>query len=303
MAYLTPSFLNLDSGIGISYVEAFPSAGAAALSAANNQSAPTILLLHGFPSSSSHFSLLIPLLLAQGFHILAPDFPGYGFTSVPANYTYTFSHIASTISSFLRAKGISSVAATYIFDYGAPVGFRLFTTHGLRTEAIISQNGNAYVEGLGPFWEPFKKFWASRNTPADREPFIQAGLTRDAIKTQYELGESPDRVQRIDARTTYERDYNLILRPGNRDVQLDLFFDYRTNVELYPAWQKWLRETQVPVLAVWGKNDIIFVPPGAEAFKRDVKDAVVRIIDGGHFLSVTHPNEIAKEIGSFLKKA
>ena len=300
MSYLTPSFLNLDSGIGVSYVEAFPDdAGSSA-----NSSAPTILLLHGFPSSSSHYSLLIPLLLAQGFHILAPDFPGFGFTSVPESYTYTFAHIASTISAFLNAKGVSSVAATYIFDYGAPVGFRLFTNHGLKTEAIISQNGNAYVEGLGPFWDPFKTFWASNNTAADREPFIQAGLTLEAIKTQYELGESPDRIARIDPKTTYERDYNLILRPGNRDIQLDLFYDYRTNVDLYPAWQKWLRETQVRILAVWGKNDIIFVPPGAEAFKRDVKheNVVVKIIDAGHFVSVTHAKEIAREIHSFLKK-
>lgn len=300
MSYLTPSFLNLESGVGISYVEAFPSD--IGLSSAKHQTAPTILLLHGFPSSSSHFSLLIPLLLAQGFHILAPDFPGYGFTSVPANYKYTFAHIADTISSFLTAKGISSVSATYIFDYGAPVGFRLFTTHGLRTGSIISQNGNAYVEGLGPFWDPFKKFWASNNTAADREPFIKAGLTLEAIRTQYQTGETPARVAKINPRTTYERDYNLILRPGNRDIQLDLFYDYRTNVDLYPAWQKWLRETQTPVLAVWGKNDVIFIPPGAEAFKRDVKDAVVKIIaDGGHFLTVTHPEEIAKEIQSFFK--
>lgn len=300
MAYLTPLFLNLESGVGVSYLEAFPEQ--AGLSA-KDQTAPTILLLHGFPSSSSHYSLLIPLLLAQGFHILAPDFPGYGFTSVPANYTFTFAHIASTISSFLTAKGVHSVAATYIFDYGAPVGFRLFTTHGLKTAAIISQNGNAYEEGLGPFWAPFKKFWASNNTAADREPFIKAGLTLEAIKSQYETGEPPDRVARIDPRTTYERDYNLILRPGVQDIQLDLFFDYRKNVQLYPAWQKWLRETQVPVLAVWGGNDIIFVPPGAEAFKRDVKNAVVRVIrDAGHFASVTHADEIAKEIQAFLKR-
>lgn len=182
------------------------------------------------------------------------------------------------------------------------MGFRLFTDHGLSTEAIISQNGNAYVEGLGPFWEPFKTFWKSNNTAKDREPFIEAGLTLKAIKGQYELGESADRVAEIDPRTTYERDYNLVLRPGNRDIQLDLFFDYRTNVELYPKWQKWLRETQTPVLAVWGKNDIIFVPPGAEAFKRDVKSAVVKIIDGGHFLTVTHPEELAREIGGFLKR-
>lgn len=298
MAYLTPLFLNLESGVGVSYLEAFPEAGLSV-----NQSAPTILLLHGFPSSSSHFSLLIPLLLAHGYHILAPDFPGYGFTSVPQNYTYSFAGIASTISSFLTAKGVSSVSATYIFDYGAPVGFRLFTNHGLKTEAIISQNGNAYLEGLGSFWEPFKKFWASKNTAADREPFIKAGLTLEAIKTQYETGESPDRIALIDPRSTYERDYNLILRPGNQDIQLDLFYDYRKNVELYPAWQKWLRETQVPILAVWGENDIIFVPPGAEAFKRDVKTSVVKLIDGGHFLSVTHAKEIAEEIHSFLKKA
>ena len=298
MSYLTPSFLNLDSGVGISYVEAFPDAGSSA-----NSSAPIILLLHGFPSSSSHYSLLIPFLVAQGFHILAPDFPGYGFTSVPQNYIYTFANIASTISSFLNAKGVSSVAATYIFDYGAPVGFRLFTDHGLKTEAIISQNGNAYEEGLGPFWEPFKKFWASNNTAVDREPFIKAGLTLEAIKTQYESGESPDRIAYIDPRTTYERDYNLILRPGNRDIQLDLFFDYRKNVELYPAWQKWLRETQTPVLALWGKNDIIFVPAGAVEFKRDVKNAVVKLLDAGHFVSVTHARKIAGEIHSFLKKA
>ena len=297
MAYLTPNFLNLDAGTGVSYVEAFPDEEAAAAGGDNS----TILLLHGFPSSSSHYSLLIPLLLAQGYHILAPDFPGYGFTTVPKDYVYSFENIASTISAFLKAKGISSVAATYIFDYGAPVGFRLFTKHGLKTEAIISQNGNAYVEGLGPFWEPFKGLWASNNTPADREPFIAAGLTLEAIKMQYVTGESPETVAKIDPHTTYERDANLVARPGNQDIQLDLFYDYRKNVDLYPEWQAWLRENQPPVLAVWGKNDPIFIPPGAEAFKRDLKDPIVKLLDAGHFTTVTHAQELAAEIKPFLE--
>lgn len=298
MDFLVSSFLSLPSGIGINYLEAYPQAQHGAAKAA-----PTILLLHGFPTASSQFSRLIPLLKDQGYHVIAPDLPGFGFTSVPLNYTYTFASLAVTISSFLAAKNISEVAATYIFDYGAPVAFRLFTKHNLKTKAIISQNGNAYQEGLGAFWDPVRVFWTSNNSASIREELRSALLTYDPTKWQYTNGESPDRVAKINAATTYERDYNLLLRPGNQDIQLDLLYDYRTNVDLYPEWQAWLSGKQLPLLAIWGKNDDIFVSPGAEAFKQDLPNAVVKFVDGGHFASITWAEEIAVEIGKFLEDA
>ncbi|KAF7507519.1 hypothetical protein GJ744_010310 [Endocarpon pusillum] len=297
MELLVSSFLSLQSDIGINYLEAFPKVQHGAAKAA-----PTILLLHGFPTSSSQFSRLIPLLTDQGYHVLAPDLPGFGFTSVSPNYTYTFANLAATISSFLAAKNISEVAATYIFDYGAPVAFRLFTKHNLKTKAIISQNGNAYDQGLGAFWDPIRTFWTN-NSASIREELRPALLTYDPTKWQYTNGESPDRVDKINAAATYERDYNLLLRPGNQDIQLDLFYDYRTNVELYPEWQAWLSRQKLPLLAIWGKNDEIFVSPGAEAFKQDLPDAVVKFVDGGHFSSITWAEEIAAEIVKFLKDA
>lgn len=296
MTSLVSSFLNLQDGIGINYLEAH-------LTRQHDSAKPppTILLLHGFPTSSTQYTKLIPLLTNQGYHILAPDLPGFGFTSVPTNYTYTFENLASSISSFLAAKSISHVAATYIFDYGAPIAFRLFTQHGLKTDTIISQNGNAYEEGLGAFWDPFRALWASNNAPSDRTALSSAALTLEATKWQYTNGTPTDRLSLIDPASTYERDYNLLLRPGNKDVQLDLFYDYRKNVDLYPKWQAWMRETHVPLLAVWGKHDEIFVPPGAASFKRDLPHAVVRLVDGGHFSSVTHAGEIAEEIHGFLE--
>ncbi|ERF75701.1 hypothetical protein EPUS_01531 [Endocarpon pusillum Z07020] len=290
MEFLVSSFLSLPSDIGINYLEAFPKAQHGTAKAA-----PTILLLHGFPTASSQFSRLIPLITDQGYHVLAPDLPGFGFTSVSPNYTYTFANLAVTISSFLAAKNISEVAATYIFDYGAPVAFRLFTKHNLKTKAIISQNG--------AFWDPFREFWTSNNSASIREELRSALLTYDPTKWQYTNGETPDRVNKINAAATYERDYNLLLRPGNQDIQLDLFYDYRTNVKLYPEWQAWLGRQKLPLLAIWGKNDEIFISPGAEAFKQDLPDAVVKFVDGGHFASITWAEEIAAEIGKFLKDA
>lgn len=294
MAFPVSSFLGLPGGIGLNYLETFPTT-----QHKSSEVPPTFLLLHGFPTSSTQYNRLIPLLTNQGYHILAPDLPGFGFTFVPINYTYTFDNLASTISSFLAAKNISEIAATYIFDYGAPVGFRLFTQHGLKTGAIISQNGNAYNDGLGAFWDPLRSFWRKNNTPSDRASLVPGVLAPEAIKSQYTIGTPADRLSLINPAATYERDYSLILRPGNQDAQLDLSYDYRTNVDLYPAWQAWMRETQTPLLAVWGKNDGIFLPAGAKAFKRDLLDAVVRFVDGGHFSSITHAEEIA-EISRFL---
>jgi pimeloyl-ACP methyl ester carboxylesterase len=296
MTFPISSFLILPSGVGINHLEAFP---ATKYDSAGH--APIVLLLHGHPTSSAQFNNLIPLLTAVGYHIVAPDLPAYGFTTVPENYTYTFDNLASTVSSFLTAKKITEVAATYIFDYGAPVGFRLFTKYGLKTGAIISQNGNAYVEGLGAFWDPLKDFWIT-NDPSTREKLRSAILSFEGTKMQYATGESEERVAQINPAATYERDYDLTIRPGFEDKLLDLLYDYRTNVDLYPEWQAWMRKTKVPLLAIWGKNDPIFIPPGAEAFTRDLPDAVVKLLDGGHFSSVTHAEEIAEEIDTFLKE-
>jgi len=269
---------------------------------AGSSSHPTILLLHGFPSSSNQYRKLIPIL-AEKYHVVAPDLPGFGFTEIPAalNFKYTFANLASTISSFLDVLKIQKFAV-YVFDYGAPTGFRLALERPEAIMAIISQNGNANEEGLSSFWDPLRELWASdAGSDEDqqlREMISGAVLSFDTTKSQYLNGE-PE-AEKIDDPATYHLDYALMCRSGNKEIQLDLFRDYASNVALYPKFQAYMRESNVPVLAVWGKNDIIFPPPGAEAFKRDVKSLKLVLLDGGHFLVESHTEEIGKLMMGFL---
>ncbi|KUI58392.1 hypothetical protein VP1G_05655 [Cytospora mali] len=261
---------------------------------------PTILLLHGFPSSSHMFRNLIPLLAAK-YRVIAPDLPGYGFTTVPSerNYTYTFANLTTTLEAFVDAINLKRFAI-YIFDYGSPTGLRLALRRPQAVAAIVTQNGNAYVEGLGKeFWAPLQKAWAS-GSQADIQALAGA-LTAESTVWQY-LDGSP-RPEAVPPET-YTLDQALMDRPGNKQYQLDLFYDYRTNVELYPDFQRYFRESGVPVLAIWGKNDTIFVNEGAEAFGRDVKEGrfVLRWLDSGHFALETNEEIVAKEMGEFFEK-
>jgi pimeloyl-ACP methyl ester carboxylesterase len=266
---------------------------------AGNPSAPHILLLHGFPTSSHQYRNLIPLLAAK-YHVLAPDLPGFGLTEVPdgVKFKYTFENFAKVVGEFLDTLKIKEFAI-YLFDYGAPTGFRLALTRpDLKIQAIISQNGNAYDEGLGDFWAPIQKYWAD-NAPQSREA-IRPFLDLESVKYQYETGVPKAKLQLIEPEA-YHLDHSFMARPGNKDIQLDIFYDYRTNVSLYPQFQKWIRESKVPVWAGWGKHDPIFVPPGAEAFKRDSPSAFVKLYDCGHFALETDLDEISKDILTFLK--
>jgi pimeloyl-ACP methyl ester carboxylesterase len=260
-------------------------------------SSPTIVLLHGFPSSSSQFRNLIPLL-APHYRVIAPDFPGYGFTEVPEGYNYTFDNIADTVDEFLgKIPNPPKKYSIYIFDYGAPVGLRLALRHPERIEAIVSQNGNAYLDGLGEFWDPAKDLWAN-NTKETRDA-IRFLFEIDVTKSQYTGGEKhPELIDPIG----WTLDQAGMERPGNKEIQIDLFYDYRTNLPLYPKFQEYFRKSQVPLLAAWGKNDIIFLSPGAEAFKRDLPKAEIHLLDAGHFVSETQTTVIAKLILDFLKK-
>ncbi|KAF2266090.1 alpha/beta-hydrolase [Lojkania enalia] len=264
---------------------------------AGSINAPTIVLLHGFPSSSHQFRTLIPLL-ASKYRIIAPDLPGFGFTSAPSNYTYSFNNLANNIDAFLETiPHPPEKYSIYIFDYGAPTGLRLALKHPERIQAIITQNGNAYVEGMGEFWDPIRALWKDNSTEHRNalRPFLEIGGT----KSQYITGEED-----VDAipPESYTLDQALLDRPGNKDIQLDLFFDYQNNLVLYPKFQEYFRKSQVPVLVAWGKNDVIFIPPGAEAFKRDLPNAQISFIDGGHFLLETHAQEMAGVIKEFLEK-
>ncbi|EXJ80424.1 hypothetical protein A1O1_08569 [Capronia coronata CBS 617.96] len=264
---------------------------------------PTILLLHGFPSSSNQFRKLMPILAAK-YHVVAPDLPGFGFTEIPEelDFKYTFANVASTIGSFLDALQIKNFVV-YVFDYGAPTGFRLALERPEAVTAIVSQNGNAYDEGLAPFWDPLRKLWAAADGSEEekqiRATVQNAILTFEATKAQYLVGELD--ADKIDDPASYHLDWALMSRPGNKEIQLDLFKDYVSNVVLYPQFQEYLRKSQVPVLAVWGKNDLIFAAPGAEAFKRDVKDVKVVLLDGGHFSSESHAAEIGDLMLGFLE--
>ena len=254
--------------------------------------APKLLLLHGFPSSSHMFRDLIPLL-ADRFHIVAPDLPGFGRSDLPARPA-SFDGIAATIDRFTEIVGFDRYAV-YVFDYGAPTGFRLAVKHPERITAIISQNGNAYEEGLSEGWNPIQAYWqdASEANRAALRDF----LTPQATYWQYTHGVADPSQVSPDG---YTLDTHYLARPNAETVQLDLFGDYKSNVALYPTFQAYFRERQPPFLAAWGKNDPFFLPPGAEAFKRDLPDARVVFFDTGHFALETHAAEIAEAIRGFL---
>ncbi|KAL3494384.1 Alpha/Beta hydrolase protein [Aspergillus germanicus] len=260
---------------------------------------PVILLLHGFPSSSHQYRKLVPLH-ATKYRVIAPDLPGFGFTEVPSSldFKYTFANLASTIGDFLDVLDIKRFSV-YIFDYGAPTGLRLALERPDAVQAIISQNGNAYEEGLGEFWNPIRDFWAGSNTPEEREPLKKALLSFEATRWQYDEGTSD--LSTI-APESYHLDYALLQRPGNDEIQIDLFRDYLSNVKLYPEFHKYFRDRQVPLLAIWGRNDKIFVPEGAEAFKRDLPEAEIKLINAGHFAVESDAGLIADEIIGFLQK-
>ena len=262
-------------------------------------SAPVMLLLHGFPSSSHMFRGLIPLL-SQKYHVIAPDLPGYGFTTVPADrkYEYSFASLTRTIEAFVDALKIEKFAV-YIFDYGSPTAFRLALNRPKAITAIVTQNGNAYDEGLGAeFWAPIQQYWKS-DSKEDREKIRAAALNFDLTKWQYTFGSPHPNDIPPEA---YYLDAVLMDRPGNQEIQLDLLRDYRTNVDLYPQFHDYLRTSDVPVLAVWGKNDPIFIAPGAEAFRKDVKDIEIHYLDAGHFALETNEVEVSKLILGFFEK-
>jgi pimeloyl-ACP methyl ester carboxylesterase len=263
---------------------------------AGAKDAPALLLLHGFPSSSHMFRDLIPLL-ADRFHIVAPDLPGFGQSGMPARdkFAYTFDHLADIIGRFTEVIGLARFAV-YVFDYGAPTGFRVAVKHPERITAIISQNGNAYEEGLSEGWTPIRAYW-EQPSQANRDA-LRAFLTPQTTHWQYTHGVTDETTVSPDGQSL---DDFYLARPGSDEVQLDLFGDYKSNVALYPTFQNYFRTHQPPFLAVWGKNDPFFLPAGAEAFKRDIPDAVIRFFDTGHFALETHAQEIAAAIRDFLK--
>ena len=260
--------------------------------------APIVLLLHGFPTSSFQYRELIPRL-ADRYRVIAPDLPGFGFTEVPEKrgYKYTFDALAKTIEAFTEALQFKRYAL-YVFDYGAPTGFRLALAHPERVTAIVSQNGNAYEDGLGDAWGPIRKYWSEPNA-ANREIVRGAALSAEGIRYQYVEGvPHPAAI----APEGYTLDYALVSRPGNTDIQLDLFLDYANNVKLYPAFQQYFRTAKPPLLAIWGKHDPFFIPPGAEAYKRDNPNVTVQFLDTGHFALETHVEEVALAMREFLEK-
>jgi len=272
-------------GLTVFYREAGPAA------------APVVLLLHGFPASSFQFRALMPRL-ADRYRVIAPDLPGFGFTEVPEarDYRYSFDALARTIEAFTDALGLTRYAL-YVFDYGAPTGFRLARARPERVAAIVSQNGNAYEEGLGPAWAPIRRYW---NTPtSENREAIRQVLNLDGMRREYSTGIADASVI---APEGYTLDAALMSRPGNTDIQLDLFLDYANNVKLYPDFQEYFRKWKPPLFAIWGKHDPYFVPAGAEAFQRDIPDASVEFLDTGHFALETHVDEIAVAIRQFLAR-
>ena len=272
-------------GVNVFYREAGPA------------DAPVVLLLHGFPTSSFQYRHLIPRL-ADHYRVIAPDLPGFGFTEIleSRNYKYTFEALAKTILAFTDALHLTRYAL-YLFDYGAPTGFRLAMAHPERVTAIVSQNGNAYEEGLGDSWAPIQRYWRDPSS-ANREA-IRPALNLAGMRHEYSVGiPNPDQI----APEGYTLDAALLARPGNVDIQLDLFLDYANNVKLYPAFQEYFRKSKPPLLVIWGRFDTYFIPPGAEAFRRDIPNATVQFLDTGHFALETHVEEIATAMRQFLAK-
>jgi pimeloyl-ACP methyl ester carboxylesterase len=266
---------------------------------AGDPKAPAILLLHGLPSSSHMFRDLIPLL-SDRYHVVAPDYPGFGFSDAPdrAQFEYSFENLSKIMSRFTERVGLHRYAM-YIFDYGAPIGLRMALVHPERIAAIVSQNGNAYEEGLSPNFERIKKAWAEP-TPANREA-LRAGLTPAANQRRY-FGGVAEADKSLVAPESFTLDDVLLARPGNDELQLDLLANYGSNIEQYPAYQDYLRTRRPPLLAIWGKNDAGFLPAGAHAFRRDVPNAEIRLLDTGHFALETHSREIAEAMRAFLAK-
>jgi pimeloyl-ACP methyl ester carboxylesterase len=256
---------------------------------------PVVLLLHGFPTSSFQYRELIPRLADQ-YRVIAPDLPGFGFTEVPARraYKYSFDALAQTMLAFIDAMRLQRYAL-YVFDYGAPTGFRLAMIRPERVTAIVSQNGNAYEEGLGDAWAPIRRYW-SQPTTENREA-IRKVLNLEGMKHEYASGiPNPE----VIAPEGYTLDAALLARPGNVDIQLDLFLDYANNVRLYPTFHEYFRKWEPPLFAIWGKHDPYFIPAGAEAFRRDIPSATVQFLDTGHFALETHVEEIATAMRQFL---
>jgi len=270
-------------GVNVFYREAGPA------------DAPVILLLHGFPTSSFQYRELIPLL-ADKYRIIAPDLPGFGFTEVPParGYTYSFDNLAKTVEAFTEALHLSRYAL-YVFDYGAPTGLRLAMAHPDRVTAIVSQNGNAYEAGLGDAWAAIQQYW--REPTAEHREEVHQALSPAGIRSQYTDGvPHPERIDPVG----YTLDAAMIARPGNMDIQLDLFLDYANNVKLYPAFQEYFRNSKPPLLAIWGRFDPFFIPAGAEGFKRDNPNATVQFLDTGHFALETNVQDVARAMRQFL---
>ena len=272
------------NGVNIAYREA------------GNSNNPTIVLLHGFPSSSHQYRKVLHQL-SDDFHLIAPDYPGFGNSEFPSSteYTYTFDNIAATIDAFLVEKEITSYALM-MQDYGAPIGFRIATAHPERVTAIINQNGNAYEEGLGDAWADVRVFWKDRNP--ETEKTILPAFSLDALKWQYTHGTRNSENVNPD---TWHLDYLKLSRPNAHKVNMDLFYDYQNNIKLYPKWQQYLRNNQPPLLIVWGKSDAYFPESGANAFKKDVKNIDYNIYDTGHFALEEDGDDIILKMRSFMR--
>lgn len=260
--------------------------------------APVVLLLHGFPTSSFQYRELIPRL-ADRYRVIAPDLPGFGFTVVPEarRYKYTFDSLGATMLAFTDALKLTKYAL-YIFDYGAPTGLRMAMERPEQVTAIVSQNGNAYEEGLGDAWQPIRRYWSEPSL--EHRNAIRGGLNCEGMRHEYGVGIPDPTVIKPEG---YTLDAALLARPGNVDIQLDLFLDYANNVKLYPKFQEYFRLAKPPLLAVWGKFDPYFIPAGAEAFLRDNPKATVQFLDTGHFALETHLEEVVSAMREFLHKA
>jgi pimeloyl-ACP methyl ester carboxylesterase len=271
-------------GVGIFYRQAGP------------KDAPTIVLLHGFPSSSREFDTLLPLL-APHYHLIAPDFPGFGQSDAPppSSYSYTFDHLARTTGDFLDRLGIDK-CTFLLHDYGGPVGFRVMLARPDRVQALIIQNANAYEDGLGAKWAGIAKYWAD---PEAHPDVLDAFMSREATEQRHTLGTSHPERYNPDSWTD---EYAHLSRPGQREIQGDLLYDYRTNVASYPAWQAWLRQHKPPTLVAWGRNDPSFIAAGGDAFKRDLPEAEIHQLDAGHFALDEQNDEIARLILEFMSK-
>ncbi|EIK96261.1 Alpha/beta hydrolase fold protein [Pseudomonas sp. M47T1] len=264
---------------------------------AGAKDAPVLLLLHGFPTSSHMFRDLIPLLASQ-YRVIAPDLPGFGNTKAPprGQFDYTFDNLYKVIEGFTEALELTRYAL-YIFDYGAPTGLRLAAANPEKVTAIISQNGNAYLEGFSDQWGPWQTYWREPSQ-AHREA-CRPSLSAQTIREwQYGTGTDPEKL----SPDGYTLDIQYMARPGAEEIQLDLILDYRSNVEAYPAFQAYFRQHQPPLLAVWGKHDPAFIPPGAQAYRKDIPDAEVHLLDTGHFALETHAPQIAEYIHEFLSR-